>query len=79
MTDSTSKPKKNSIGTKSRRVGYRDPGGLFRPPYTSSWHVLDSRELIRSLHVIKDSAVEPHTKNNIQILIDQIYDQDLTV
>jgi hypothetical protein len=78
MTNSTSRPNK-TIGTKSRKVGYRDTGGMFRPPHTSSWTVLDSRELIRSLHIIKDAAVEPHTKNNIQILIDQIDDQELTV
>jgi hypothetical protein len=41
--------------------------------------MLDSRELLRSLHLIKDAAVEKHTKNNIQILIDQVYDGNLNV
>jgi hypothetical protein len=41
--------------------------------------MLDSRELLRSLHLIKDAAVEEHTKNNIQILIDQVYDGNLNV
>lgn len=74
MTDSTSKPtKNNTVGT---RVRYFDlPQGLFAP--TKRFKFLDSTELLRSLHVIKDSAVEKHTKENLDILINQIYEANL--
>ncbi len=78
MTKSTDSTKKD-IGTIAREVGYRTPAGLFTPARQKSWKVLDSRELLRSLHNIKDKTVEPHTKNNIQALIDQIYGMEFDV
>lgn len=70
---------KKDIGTVARTVGVRLPGGLFTPPSKHAWKVLDSRELLRSLHNIKDKTVEEHTKTNLQILIDQIYGMELDV
>lgn len=35
-----------------------------------------SRHLLASLHTIRDSTVETHTRNNLQILIDQIVRTD---
>lgn len=74
----STKPKQD-IGTIARTLRFTSPGGLFSQPSTKSWRMLDSRELLRSLHNIKDKAVEEHTKNNIQILIDQIYEMELDV
>lgn len=79
MSESASKTAARTIGTKSLDVGYADPGGLFRPQHRKTWRVLDSRELLRSLHNIKDMAKEEHTKNNLQTLIDQIDNQGLTL
>lgn len=33
---------------------------------------LDSMTLLASLYSIKEAAVEPHTRNNLQLLIDAI-------
>lgn len=75
-----SKPKtKNDIGTIARTVGVNVPGTLLRAPSRHAWKVLDSRELLRSLHNIKDKAVEEHTRNNLQALIDQVYGMELDV
>lgn len=76
MTDSTSKPKKNeTVGT---RVAFLDvPQGLFVP--RKRFKMLDSKELLRSLYVIRDSAVEQHTKDNLDVLINQIYKANLNV
>lgn len=50
---------------------------------TRSWRIgrgsnaktcLDSRYLLKSLHSIKDECEETITQNNLQILIDQIYE-----
>lgn len=70
---------KKDIGTVARTVGVRVSGGLFTPPRRHAWKVLDSRELLWTLHNIKDKAVEEHTKNNLQILIDQIHGMELDV
>jgi len=65
---------KKTIGT---TVAFLDvPKGAFGK---KRFKMINSRELLRSLHVIKDNAVEEHTKNNLQILIDQIYESDLNV
>lgn len=77
MTKST-EPKRD-IGTRTYTIGYNIPPTLFRVGQKKKWNVLDSRELLRSLHNIKDKAVEEHTRNNLQILIDQIYGMDLDV
>lgn len=77
MTKST-EPKRD-IGTKLYEIGYRVPPGLFHAGREKKWKVLDSRELLRSLHNIKDKAVEEHTRNNLQILIDQIYGMNFDV
>lgn len=74
-----SKTTKQDIGTIARNVGVKVPGTLFTAPRTHSWRVLDSRELLRSLHNIKDKAVEEHTRNNLQALIDQVYGMELDV
>lgn len=67
------------IHTATRKVGVNIPGGLFTPPRTHSWKVLDSRALLQSLHNIRDKAVEEHTRNNLQTLIDQVYGMELDV
>lgn len=74
----TAKPKQD-ISTVARTVGVKIPGGLFTPGRTHSWTVLDSRELLWTLHNIKDKAVEEHTRNNLQSLIDQIHGMKLDV
>ncbi len=80
MTNSPSpKKKKGDIGTATYDIGYRIPATLFRAGQKKKWTVLDSRELLRSLHNIKDKAVEEHTRNNLQTLIDQIYGMSLDV
>lgn len=79
MTKSTEPKKKNDIGTMTYEIGYRLPATLFRAGKERKWTVLSSRELLRSLHNIKDKAVEEHTRNNLQTLIDQIYGMDLDV
>lgn len=50
------------------------PGGLFREPQVKKMErrVLDSHTLVETLRVIQNSSHEPHVKNNIQILLDQI-------
>jgi len=50
------------------------PAGVFRPGQkkSRSWKVLDTKDLLHSLHCIKDNSQEDHTKNNIKVLIDQI-------
>lgn len=70
-----SKPK-DDIHTVARRIGVNISGGLFSPPRRHSWKVLDSRELLWTLRNIKDKAVEEHTRNNLQVLIDQIKQVD---
>lgn len=52
------------------------PGGLFTAPtkQTKEWKVLDTRTLVKTLRVIQDGSTEQHVKNNLQTLIDQIYD-----
>lgn len=74
MTKSTDS-RDSTIGT---RVAYLDVGSVLAGT-RKRYRMLDSRELLRSLHLIKDAAVEEHTKNNIQILIDQVYDGNLNV
>lgn len=74
---STKKP--NDISTVARTVGVKVRGGFFTQPSKHSWRVLDSRELLRSLHNIKDKVVEEHTQNNLQVLIDQIYGLEFDV
>ena len=70
---------KKDISTVARTVGVKTPGGLFTPGRTHSWTVLDSRELLWTLNNIKDKAVEEHTRNNLQALIDQIHGIGLDV
>lgn len=74
MTKSTGS-KDNTIGT---RVATLNVGSVLAGN-RKQYRMLDSRELLRSLHLIKDKATEEHTKDNLQILIDQIYDGDLNV
>lgn len=52
------------------------PGGLFTAPQkqTKKWKVLDTRTLVKTLRVIQEGATEVHVKNNLQALIDQVYD-----
>jgi hypothetical protein len=59
-----------------RKFSRRLPGGLFSSGSKESF--LDSRSVTHALNVIKDAAVEQHTKDNLQILIDQIYESHLT-
>lgn len=68
---------KKTDKTISLRVMQRTlPGGLFERNKTETF--LDSRSIMQALHVIKDAAVEEHTKGNIQLLLDQIYESHLT-
>jgi hypothetical protein len=68
---------KRVIETSSRRIGVRIGGRLFERDRVHSWNVLDSRVLVKTLTGIRETTTEEHTKNNIQILIDQIVGMDL--
>lgn len=50
--------------------------GLFS---SRRYHFIDTVSLVDSLHVIKGCAVEEHTKNNIQTLINQLVGLRTTV
>lgn len=60
---------------------FTDHGGIFRPPSKKSkeWRVIGTKDLLHSLHLIKDTSHEDHTKNNLQILIDQIENANTNV
>lgn len=68
---------KRVIETVSRSIGVRIGGRLFERDRVHSWNVLDSRVLVKTLTGIRDTTDEDHTKNNIQILIDQIMGMNL--
>lgn len=75
MTDSTKKPRMIATNAVDLTATARDAGGLFRPPSQKSktWKVLDTRTLVTTLRIIQDGSNEEHVKNNIQTLIDQVY------
>jgi hypothetical protein len=79
MTHSNDGPRQIRTGTVELTATAHLPGGLFRPAQkqSKSWTVLDSRTLVKTLRVIQDGSSEEHVKNNIQTLIDQVYDARL--
>lgn len=77
MTDSTSETPKRPIQTSV--WSWTEYGGSFLNPSNRTNKVINSTTLLQSLHTIKDSTVEEHTKANLQVLIDQIYDARLTL
>lgn len=56
----------NTLRVTTRAVSFRGR--------STGQSVLESESLIRSLHVIRDHSQESNTRNNIQRLIDMIYD-----
>jgi len=78
MSESTSKPSKKMISTEVHTLtaSVTSPPGLFRPArkQTKSWRVLGTKDLLKSLLSIKETANEEHVRNNLDILIEQILD-----
>ena len=76
MTDSNDKPWGIRTNAVELSCTATVPGGLFTAPQkqTKTWRVLNTRTLVKTLRVIQDGATEVHVKNNLQKLIDQVYD-----
>lgn len=57
----------SKIIVRSKSVTYTERGKVQRQET-----FLDSKTLLASLYTIKEAAVEEHTRNNLQLLIDAI-------